>query len=483
MITDVAKALSLDALEHLPPTDRGAVCHGLAQELARLNRKIIVLDDDPTGTQTVHNVSVYTAWDEETILSGFLEESPLFFLLTNSRAFTEEQTQRVHEQIAVNIALASRKTGKDFLLLSRSDSTLRGHYPLETETLRRVLEAETGKRYQGEVIVPFFQEGGRFTLGNVHYVREGGQLTPAGQTEFAKDRTFGYHASHLGLWCEEKTAGKHRAQDMVYLPLAELRAMDWDRLAERMLQAKGFGKIIVNATDTVDVESFCVALCRALSRGGEYLFRSAAALPKALSGIPDKALLTPEELVAPGESHGGLVIIGSHVAKTTRQLEALRQSALPMDFIEFDQHLALREGGLEGEVDRVAQEANARILDGRTVVVYTRRDRLDLDGADSERQLLISVRISAALTDVAARLTIRPRFIVAKGGITSSDVGVLALRVRRATVLGQAAPGVPVWKTGPESKFPGIPYVIFPGNVGEDATLRQVVETLLSAQG
>ncbi len=482
MIKDAVKALSLNVLEHLPPTDRQAVQLALSRELPRLSRKIVVLDDDPTGTQTVHDVSVYTAWDAETVLSGFMEEAPMFFLLTNSRAFTAEQTERVHEEIAANIALASQKTGKDFLVISRGDSTLRGHYPLETETLRRVLEAKTGKRYRGEVVFPFFQEGGRYTLQNIHYVKEGGQLIPAGQTEFAKDRTFGYQASHLGLWCEEKTGGRHRAGNMAYLPLEELRRMDWDRLAQRMLAAKDFEKIIVNAAGAADVESFCVALCRALRQGGEYLFRSAAALPKALGGVPDKPLLTPEELVTPGETHGGLIIIGSHVAKTTRQLEALQKSALPIDFIEFDQHLALVEGGLEGEVERVSREANARILNGRTVAVYTRRDRLDLAGEDSERQLLISVRISAAVTDVAARLTVRPRFIVAKGGITSSDVGTVALRVRRATVMGQAAPGVPVWKTGEESKFPGIPYVIFPGNVGEDATLGEVAERLLSAR-
>jgi uncharacterized protein YgbK (DUF1537 family) len=57
-------------------------------------------------------------------------------------------------------------------------------------------------------------------------------------------------------------------------------------------------------------------------------------------------------------------------------------------------------------------------------------------------------------------------------------VGVKALGVVRATVLGQAAPGVPVWRTGPESRFPGLSYVIFPGNVGDVDTLRVIVEKL-----
>ena len=175
---------------------------------------------------------------------------------------------------------------------------------------------------------------------------------------------------------------------------------------------------------------------------------------------------------------GGIVLIGSHVNKTTRQMEQLRQSALPLEFIQFDQHLVLVEGGLEGEAARVSALADQAIREGRSVVVYTRRDRLDLDTDDADRQLEISVKISDAVTSVIARLSVQPRFIIAKGGITSSDVGTKALRVRKAMVMGQIAPGIPVWMTGPESKFPGMPYVIFPGNVGADDTLRRAVEIL-----
>ncbi|MCE5343912.1 MAG: hydroxyacid dehydrogenase, partial [Eubacteriales bacterium] len=440
-----------------------------------------VLDDDPTGIQTVHGVSVYTTWDEKTLLDGFREDGAMFFILTNSRALTSVQTEALHREIALNIAFASRNTGKDFLIISRGDSTLRGHYPLETETIRRTLEAETGRRYDGEIILPFFIEGGRYTLDNVHYVKEGNRLIPVGKTEFAGDKTFGYHASHLGHWCEEKTNGQYQAEDMIYLSLGDLRDNNIVRLVEQLSQAENFQKIIVNAAAYVDVEVFSIALCKAMQDGKEYMFRSAAALPKVLGGVPDKPLLTPAELVVRGESHGGMVLVGSHVGKTSKQLEVLLKSNYPIDYIEFNQHLVLIENGLEGEVVRVSRAADASIAKGRTVVVYTRRERVDLPSDDREGQLRISVQISSAVTDIVARLTSRPRFIVAKGGITSSDVGTKALGVKRAIVMGQIAPGVPVWQTGPESKFPHIPYVIFPGNVGEDFTLRTVVERLIDA--
>ena len=44
--------------------------------------------------------------------------------------------------------------------------------------------------------------------------------------------------------------------------------------------------------------------------------------------------------------------------------------------------------------------------------------------------------------------------------------------------VSEAKPGIPVWQTGEESKFPMTPYIIFPGNVGEVTTLREAVEKL-----
>ena len=172
--------------------------------------------------------------------------------------------------------------------------------------------------------------------------------------------------------------------------------------------------------------------------------------------------------------------MGSHVNKTTRQMEALRQCRCPLEFIEFNQHLVLQPGGLADETARVSALADQLIGQGHTVAVYTRRDRFDLPGgAGPEEQLRVSTEISDAVSAIVSNLTLRPSFLIAKGGITSSDVGTKALRVYRASVMGQVLPGIPVWKTGQESKFPGLPYIIFPGNVGDDQSLRIIVEGLM----
>ncbi|MCG8500836.1 MAG: hydroxyacid dehydrogenase, partial [Firmicutes bacterium] len=203
------------------------------------------------------------------------------------------------------------------------------------------------------------------------------------------------------------------------------------------------------------------------------------ALTKVLGGVPDKALLAKEELVTPDSTNGGIVLVGSHVNKTTQQLEELKNCKFPIAFIEFDQHLVVTPEGLQPEVERVVKLAEECIKNGQTVAVFTRRDRFDLPTEDKDEQLKISVKISDAVTSIIGKLSMRPGFIIAKGGITSSDVGIKALKVKKALVMGQIKPGVPVWMTGEESKFPNMPYIIFPGNVGAVTTLREAVETLM----
>lgn len=459
----------------IPAVDEAKVDTALNEEREAFDRKIIVLDDDPTGVQTVNGIHVYTDWTEESIAAGFAEENRMFFILTNSRAFQTAQTEEEHRTIAARVAAEARRTGKEFMLISRSDSTLRGHYPLETVTLARTLE-ESGERIDGEVLMPFFKEGGRFTIGDVHYVQEGAELTPAGDTEFARDKTFGYTASNMKEYIEEKTQGTFRAADVVSISLDDLRAVHVDAITEQLMAVTDFRKVIVNAVDYVDVKVFAIAMMRAMKAGKNFLFRTAAAWTKVIGGVADKPLLGRDELVVAGNANGGLIIIGSHVKKTTEQFEKLRELDA-VKFVEFNHLLVLDTPRLEAELQRIIRETEDAIRHGMTVAVYTGRKRFDA-GSEAE-SLRVSVQISDALTSIVRRLSVQPAFLIAKGGITSSDVGTKGLSVRRALVLGQVAPGIPVWQTGAESKFPGMSYIIFPGNVGAVETLRDVVKMLL----
>ncbi|MBQ2270156.1 MAG: hydroxyacid dehydrogenase, partial [Firmicutes bacterium] len=236
------KRISADILKTFPAVDEAAVEAMLQEEVRKNEKKIVVLDDDPTGVQTVHDISVYTGWDLDSIREGFAEEGKLFYILTNSRGLTVAQTTQVHQDIARRVAEVSRETGKDFILMSRSDSTLRGHYPLEPRLLKDIVEEETGVKIDGEVMCPFFKEGGRFTINDVHYVKYGDELVPAGETEFARDKTFGYKASDIKEYIEEKTGGEFKACDVTSISLEDIRALNIDKIVDQLMQVRDFHK-------------------------------------------------------------------------------------------------------------------------------------------------------------------------------------------------------------------------------------------------
>ncbi len=471
--------LNAEVLASYKKIDEAAIDALLNKEITANSKKIVVLDDDPTGVQTVHDISVYTNWEKESIRQGFEEENNLFYVLTNSRGFTVEQTTKAHREIAAVVDEVAKECGKEYIFISRSDSTLRGHYPLETELLKENYEKNTGKTIDGEILCPFFKEGGRFTIDNVHYVKYGEELVPANETEFAKDKTFGYSAPTMPDYVEEKTNGAYKVSDVTCISLEDIHNADIDKIEEQLMAVKDFNKIIVNAVDYVDVKVFCTALYRAMAKGKVFMFRTAAAIVKVMGGVSSQPLLTREQMVVKETTNGGIVVVGSHTDKTTKQVECLKELQ-DIEFIELDATLVKDDEAFEAEVKRCLAKEEECIRAGKTVCCYTTRALITADTGDKEDELRLSVKISDAVQSLVGRLSITPSFVIAKGGITSSDVGTKALAVRKANVLGQIRPGIPVWQTGEESKFPMTPYVIFPGNVGEISTLKEAVEVLMN---
>ena len=250
------------------------------------------------------------------------------------------------------------------------------------------------------------------------------------------------------------------------------------RIEEQLLQVADFSKVIVNAMSYEDLYVFKTSLLRAMKSGKHFLFRTAAAFVQVMGGIEERSLLTAKELVEEGGRRGGLLVIGSHVNRTTEQLNELMtlEGVIPVPFYS---GLVGRAGEFEAEQARVQERIEEELEAGHTVAVYTERRLLVPDSDNPEDALRLSLLISDAVTGFVKKLKVRPRFIIAKGGITSSEVGVKGLGVKKAYVAGQILPGIPVWKTGAESKFPGLPYVIFPGNVGEKDSLKKIVSDLM----
>ncbi len=451
----------------------------LQQLIEAEHRKIFVLDDDPTGTQTVHGVPVYASWQEDDLRSAFEEPSCLIYLLTNSRALPAPEVAVMYGTISSRIQRLAVEMGWQFSLIHRSDSTLRGHYPLESEATRSSLQLSAGYRFDGEILIPFFAEGGRFTRDDIHWVQEPGRWVPAAETEFAQDATFGYSNSNLRQWVEEKTAGRVQANQVQSISLELLRQSGSLAVRDLLLSAAGFGHFVVNALDYSDLRTFTHGLLLAEQAGKRFLVRSAASFVKVRGGISDRPLLTGRELLA-DRTGGGLVIVGSHVVKTTRQLQQACQ--LPgVQGIELSVPRLLTEER-ESELERVSNLCAEGQAGGLTTIVYTSRRLQTVVNAVSEANLDIARSVSAALVRLVSELPTAPAFLLAKGGITSSDIATEALLIKRALVLGQIRPGIPVWDTRGQGKYPGLPYIIFPGNVGDDNTLRDIVAELQSAQ-
>jgi uncharacterized protein YgbK (DUF1537 family) len=277
----------------------------------------------------------------------------------------------------------------------------------------------------------------------------------------------------LREWVAEKTEGRIPAQDVLSISLQDLREAGPNRVTERLMDLQGGRVCVVNAASYRDLEVFVLGLLKAETMGRRFLYRTAASFVQVRAGISPRPFLSREELKLP-ESGGGLTVVGSYVPRSTQQLRELL--ALPQIIgIQMDVETILDESRSLGEIERLARLADESLQKNEDVTLYTSRK---LVTGKAEENLAIGNRISDALTSVVKRISRRPRYMVAKGGITASDVATKGLNIKRASVLGQILPGVPVWRLGSESRFPGIPYIVFPGNVGGPTALAEVVKKL-----
>ncbi|UCD30616.1 MAG: hypothetical protein JSV03_01965 [Planctomycetota bacterium] len=441
------------------------------QEQIKTNQvKVVVLDDDPTGTQTVHGVGVLTTWSVDTLAAELADPDPVFYLLTNSRSLPLAEAEKLNVEIGRNLASASQQIGRDFAVVSRSDSTLRGHFPEEVQALADSVAQD----FDAWLVIPFFLEGGRYTIGDVHYVAEDESLVPAGQTEFARDAAFGYQASDLREWVLEKTRGRVSAEAVSSISLEDIRRGDPQTVADRLSKLAQGSVCVVNAVSYRDLEVFTLGLLIAEAQRRRFLYRTAASFVRVRAGITPRALLTRSDLGL-SASGAGLFIVGSHVPRTTRQLNALLDHP-SISSVEVNVESLLSDARRSDEIDNAVKQIDQHLLAGRDTVVFTSRELIT--GTDAEGSLSFGQSISSGLVAIVRGIATRPRYLVAKGGITSSDIATDGLGVRRALVRGQILPGVPLWELGSESRHPGMAYIVFPGNVGDTEALVEIATTL-----
>lgn len=435
--------------------------------------KIIVLDDDPTGSQTVHSCLLLTRWDVATLRLGLADESPIFFVLTNTRAMTPAQADAVTREVCQNLkqAIAAEQI-QDFLIVSRSDSTLRGHYPVETDAIAQELGP-----FDAHFLTPAFFEGGRITRDSIHYLIIDGVPTPVHETEFARDSVFGYSYSYLPDYVEEKTKGRIAAQSVERFLLADIRAGSLDRL----LHLSDNQCAVVDAETQADLNRFAADVLAAASQGKRFLFRSAASLLTALAALPPQPVAPENMATYTRNGKPGAVLVGSHVKKTTEQLDDLLQTlgAVGVE-VEVEQLLEESSAQRNALLEQVLQQVHAIHQQGKTPVIYTSRQELPFE--DVQTRLNFGVIVSALLMDIVRGLPSDIGFLISKGGITSNDVLSSGLALTSARLLGQILPGCSIVRTPDDHpQFPNLPVVLFPGNVGDRHALTATHQRLNKA--
>ncbi|MBD2516725.1 four-carbon acid sugar kinase family protein [Nostoc sp. FACHB-973] len=440
--------------------------------------KIIVLDDDPTGSQTVHSCLLLMHWDVNTLRSGLQDDSPIFFVLTNTRSLTPESAASVTKEVCQNLKVALEAEGiDDFLIVSRSDSTLRGHYPIETDAIAQELGP-----FDAHFLVPAFFEGGRITRDSVHYLIIDGVPTPVHETEFARDSVFSYHHSYLPKYVEEKTQGQIPAEAVERFLLADIRAGS----LERLLKLSHNQCAVVDGETQADLNRFAIDILTAASQGKRFLFRSAASILTALAALPPQPIAAQNMAQYVLQGKPGAVIVGSHVKKTTQQLEALLQVEGTVGIEVNVARLLDDQTNQSAALLREIQESTRLVHEaGKTPVIYTSRQELSFK--DIETRLEFGATVSALLMDIVRGLPSDIGFLISKGGITSNDVLSTGLALNSARLLGQILPGCSMVLTPSDHpQFPDLPVVLFPGNVGNADALgtiyQRLTKTALSAE-
>lgn len=431
--------------------------------------KIIVLDDDPTGSQTVHSCLLLMEWDIETLRLGLADECPIFFILTNTRALTPEQAAQVTKEVCHNLKKAIALEGiEEFLVVSRSDSTLRGHYPVETDVI-----AEELGGFDAHFLVPAFFEGGRITRDSIHYLMVDGVETPVHETEFAQDSVFGYSYSYLPDYVEEKTEGKIKAHQVTRFLLNDIR----EGVKDKLTNLENNQCVVVDAETQSDLDNFAKDLLTVAAEGKKFLFRSAASILTSLAKLGKQPISAEKMAQYKPTNNTGVILVGSHVKKTTEQLQVLltESDTIPVevDVVLLKDNPQQKNEILNDCLTQIKQAYNS----GKTPVVFTSRKELTFP--DIQQRLKFGEAVSSLLMEIVKNLPRDIGFLISKGGITSNDVLSTGLQLRLARLLGQILAGCSVITT-PENHplFPNLPVVLFPGNVGDANGLLTVYHNL-----
>ena len=285
--------------------------------------KFVVIDDDPTGSQTVQDCLLLLKWDCPTLVKGFESKSNLFFILANTRSLSENDAKSTIKEICKNLknVITSQAYEEEIIFISRGDSTLRGHNFLEPSALNSCLGP-----FDATFHIPAFIEGKRLTINGSHFVDK----TPVGQTIFAKDKIFGYETSNVKNLLFQQSKSQINFEDIQNLLLSDIEMLNDEEnniVFKKLKNLKNNKHVIVDVENYSQLKKFSLVI-KKLIKQKKFLFRTAASF---ISSISEKKSVSQSEIffsnlrIRNKEKSflPGLIIVGSYVELSTIQLNNL----------------------------------------------------------------------------------------------------------------------------------------------------------------
>ncbi len=426
--------------------------------------KLIVIDDDPTGSQTVHNCPLLLSWHVEALVKGLQHPANVLFILANTRALPRREAEARLRTICRHLKQALDHLGlENWQVASRGDSTLRGHFPLDVQ----VLSQELGP-FALWFLLPAFLPGGRTTVAGQHLL----QGQPVHLSSYAKDSRFGYSTSSLAAWVEEKSAGEIQQETVTAIYQEDYT--NSSHLQNRLASLPMGSVVTVDASQPEHLVSFGRVVQQRHRQGCRDLFWGAASLINALVAMGPQTWTGKDlAMVRRRDSWGpqpGVIVVGSHQLSSDRQLAQLltapsiRALEIPLEPLlqpQFPAHLVPHLG--------LALERTLK-QEHRTAVLYTSRgERL----RGNEPGQLALARAIAQLQEALLRpLQSSLGYVISKGGSTSDTLLRHVLSVDHVMLRGQVMPGISLVQSATvPGQPPGLPVICVPGNVGPDETL------------
>ncbi len=440
--------------------------------------KIIIFDDDPTGSQTVYGCPLLLNWDEQTLEKAFTQSSPLIFILANTRSLSSALAVKKTREICSSIKKFFLRQGyskDDYFYISRGDSTLRGHGVLEPA----ILAEELGP-FDATFHIPAFLEGGRTTENGIHYLNG----IPVHTTDFGRDNTFGFSTSDLAKWIEEKSFGKIHAENILHVEIKQLEMAftnedGFKSLLSFLSKLENNISVVVDAKLPYHLETLARAI-KVVSKEKRFLFRTAASFIKSLSELPSNPNDTSDLVSLKSKNNDlkykpGLIVVGSHMKLATDQLEVLLKDnsceGLEIPVSKLADIFALEDFKEEIlELEDILLSKIDDILDIKKVpVLYTTREEMKFSSCS--KRMNFGLELAEFMAILVRKITHKFGYIISKGGITTQLLLQKGLSFNQVDLKGQILPGLSIVTSNSDQY--DLPVVTFPGNLGNEKTLLE----------